>query len=123
MAKRYYNINEVSKLLGIREHVIRYWDSIDPKTNKLRFEGISTKTKGGTRYFSNENIIKLKKLKNLLYDNGSQNYSLKLANKLLTINKTNQNYSKNTNYNRNHNTTEKTKKIKEILSNLRSLSL
>ena len=34
MNKKYLNINEVSKLLDIKEHVIRYWDSIDPKTNK-----------------------------------------------------------------------------------------
>ena len=54
--KKYLNIKEVSKLLDLKEHVIRYWDSIDPKTNKLRVDGISTKSKGGTRYFSNENL-------------------------------------------------------------------
>ena len=36
--KKYLNIREVSKLLDIKEHVIRYWDSVDPKTNKLRVE-------------------------------------------------------------------------------------
>jgi len=36
--KRYLSIKEVSKLLDIKEHVIRYWDSIDPSTNKLRIE-------------------------------------------------------------------------------------
>ena len=42
--KKYFNISEVAKMLQIEEHKIRYWDSIDPKTNKLRIEGISTKS-------------------------------------------------------------------------------
>ena len=66
--KKYLNISEVSKLLQIEEHKIRYWDSVDPKTNKYRIEGISTKSKGGTRYFNKENIRKLQKLKKILYE-------------------------------------------------------
>ena len=84
--KKYLNISEVSKMLQIEEHKIRYWDSIDPKTNKLRVEGISTKSKGGTRYFNKENIKKLEKLKNILYDGNDQNYSIKLAEKILSSN-------------------------------------
>ena len=84
--KKYLNISEVSKMLQIEEHKIRYWDSIDPKTNKYRVEGISTKSKGGTRYFNKENIKKLQKLKNILYDGDNQNYSIKLAEKILTSN-------------------------------------
>ena len=30
--------------------------AIDPKTNKYRIDGISTKSKGGTRYFNADNI-------------------------------------------------------------------
>ena len=82
--KKYLNISEVSKMLQIEEHKIRYWDSVDPKTNKYRVEGISTKSKGGTRYFNKENIKKLQNLKNILYEGGSQNYSIKLADKILT---------------------------------------
>ena len=82
--KKYLNISEVSKILQIEEHKIRYWDSLDPKTNKFRIEGISTKSKGGTRYFNKENIKKLQKLKNILYDGDIQNYSIKLAEKILT---------------------------------------
>ena len=73
-------------MLQIEDHKIRYWDSIDPKTNKYRVEGISTKSKGGTRYFNKENIKKLQKLKNILYDGDSQNYSIKLAEQILTSN-------------------------------------
>ena len=82
--KKYLNISEVSKMLQIEEHKIRYWDSIDPKTNKFRVEGISTKSKGGTRYFNKENIKKLEKLKRILYDGNNHNYSIKLAEKILT---------------------------------------
>ena len=85
--KKYLNISEVSKLLQIEEHKIRYWDSVDPKTNKYRIEGISTKSKGGTRYFNKENIKKLQILKNILYDGHSQNYPIKLAEKLISLNK------------------------------------
>ncbi len=81
--KKYLNISEVSKILQIEEHKIRYWDSVDPKTNKYRVEGISTKSKGGTRYFNRENIKKLEKLKNILYDGDNHNYSIKLAKKIL----------------------------------------
>ena len=84
--KKYFNISEVSKILQIEEYKIRYWDSIDPKTNKYRIEGISTKSKGGTRYFSKENIKKLEKLKNILYEGNNQNYSIKLAEKILSSN-------------------------------------
>ena len=84
--KKYLNISEVSKMLQIEEHKIRYWDSVDPKTNKYRVEGISTKSKGGTRYFNKDNIKKLQKLKNILYDGDNQNYSIKLAEKILNSN-------------------------------------
>ena len=83
ISKKYLNISEVSKLVQIEEHKIRYWDSVDPKTNKYRVEGISTKSKGGTRYFNKENIKKILKLKDILYDGDNQNYSIKLAKKIL----------------------------------------
>tara|TARA_B100000989_G_scaffold295681_1_gene277242 strand:+ start:994 stop:1377 length:384 start_codon:yes stop_codon:yes gene_type:complete len=84
--KKYLNISEVAKLLQIEEHKIRYWDSIDPKTNKYRIDGISTKSKGGTRYFNKENIKKIQKLKSIFYDGNSSNHSINLANKILSSN-------------------------------------
>ena len=69
--KKYLNISEVSKILKIEEHKIRYWDSKDPKTNNYRIEGISTKSKGGTRYFNKENIKKLEKLKRIKWELGN----------------------------------------------------
>ena len=119
MNKKYLNISEVSKMLQIEEHKIRYWDSIDPKTNKFRIDGISTKSKGGTRYFNRENIRKLRKLKNILYDGNNHNYSIKLADKILTSNskldiKEVQKHTNNLNLD-NH------KKIEQILNKMRIL--
>ena len=117
--KKYFNISEVSKMLQIEEHKIRYWDSINPKTNKYRIEGISTKSKGGTRYFSKENIKKLEKLKNILYDGENHNYSIKLADKILSSKnkKTLIKEDKTTNYQYE----DKYKKIEQILNKMRLL--
>ena len=123
--KQYKSIKEVSNLLNIKEHVIRHWDSIDPKTNKLRFSGLSTRSKSGIRYFNNENIKNLEQLKNVLFENGKHMYSLDLANKLIKSKKyknidiTNQKNIKKTEFNQsnsNHN------KIEIILNKLKNLA-
>ena len=85
--KQYKNIKKVLKELNIKEHVIRYWDSVDKRTNKIRFPGLSTRNQNGIRFFNKENIKKLEQLKNLLYDNGKHNYSLALANKIISSKK------------------------------------
>ena len=117
--KKYLNISEVSKLLQIEEHKIRYWDSPDPKTNKFRVSGISTKSKGGTRYFNKENIKKLQKLKSILYDGNSHNYSIKLADKILSSdNKFPLQINKNL---KNTENSHNDKKIRQILNKMRIL--
>ena len=117
--KKYLNISEVSKMLQIEEYKIRYWDSIDPKTNKYRIEGISTKSKGGTRYFNKDNIKKLQKLKSILYDGKDHNHSIKLADKILNSN--NKFSSKLTRKNANHDYSDNNKKISQILDKMRLL--
>jgi len=72
--KKYKSISEVSILLKINKHVIRYWDS--------KFNISIRLNKNKQRFFTNENIKKLKDLNNVLYKNGQHNYSLDLANKL-----------------------------------------
>ena len=119
ISKKYLNISEVSKLLQIEEHKIRYWDSLDPKTNKYRIEGISTKSKGGTRYFNRENIKKLEKLKSILYDGKNHIYSIKLADKILSSNNKITN-EKVENYNNNTHSFNN-KKIEQILNKMRKL--
>ena len=126
MIKKYLNIREVSKIVGLKEHIIRYWDSIDPKTNRLRVEGISTKTRAGTRYFNKENLNKLQELKDLVYENGDHKPTLKLADKFLSqkrMNKsTNQNINKTPNFNDSIVNYKKLEKISQILKKLRQLS-
>ena len=115
--KKYLNISEVSKMLQIEEYKIRYWDSIDPKTNKFRIEGISTKSKGGTRYFNKENIKKLRKLKNILYDGNIQNHSIKLAEKILSSNNNLSNEKGNNSVNNQY--LYNVKNIEQILNKMR----
>ncbi len=119
--KRYLTIKEVSKLLDIKEHVIRYWDSKDRNSNRLRIEGISTKSKGGTRYFNRENIAKIANLKKVLYNNGEQYNPLKLANKLIINDKINKNQINQVNSNINLSNSKNEQKIIEILKKMRIL--
>ena len=123
--KQYYNISEVSKILNLKEHVIRHWDSVDPKTNKLRIEGLSIRTKGGTRYFNQTHIKKLSNIKNILFEEGKHNYSLDLVNKIMSSKKL---YKNNTGEvdlafkDKNLPIDIKTQvKLKKIINNLKSL--
>tara|TARA_B100000575_G_C23002254_1_gene577485 strand:- start:124 stop:510 length:387 start_codon:yes stop_codon:yes gene_type:complete len=118
--KKYLNISEVSKMLQIEEHKIRYWDSLDPKTKKYRVEGISTKSKGGTRYFNRENIKKLQKLNNILYDGNKQNYSIKLAEKILSS-KNSSFIIQNDQNNKKNEHLDNDEKINQILNKMRLL--
>ena len=54
-------IGEVSESLNLKVHVIRFW--------KKKFDIIRPiKKQNGTRYFNQEQIIILKRIKNLLYE-------------------------------------------------------
>ena len=70
--KKYKSISEVSKILNLKKHVIRYWDS--------KFDDLSVRLNTNKqRFFNNDNIRKLKEIKKVLYKNGKHNYSLDLA--------------------------------------------
>ena len=85
--KRYKTISEVSELLNINKHVIRYWDS--------KFPGLSVRLNDNKqRLFNNDNIKKLGEIKNLLYQNGQHNYSLDLVNKIINKSKRFNQFSK-----------------------------
>ena len=123
--KQYYNISEVSKILNLKEHVIRHWDSVDPKTNKLRIEGLSIRTKGGTRYFNQNHIKKLSNIKNILFEEGKHNYSLDLVNKIMSSKKLYKNKTSEGDLafkDKDLPTDFKTQvKLKKIINNLKSL--
>ena len=114
--KKYLNIKEASKIIGLKEHVIRYWDSIDPKTNKVRMEGISTKSKAGTRYFNKDNLKKLQNLKNIIYKDGYQSSALKLAEKIIL-----KKHHDKSNFDTDPKKLENNQKITQILKKMRNL--
>ena len=112
--KKYLNIKEVSRRLQIEEHTIRHWDS--------KVAGISTRLhKNGNRFFNNENIKKIEKLKNLLYANGKKKYSLEIANTLINQNKNKHFISDKSKSDKIVNDLNEVK-IKEILLKLRNIS-
>jgi len=64
LKKSYYSISEVSKMLNIKEHTIRFWDSKLPDLSKRD-------NKGKSRFFNLKQIEKLSKLNDLLKKNDS----------------------------------------------------
>ena len=85
LKKTYYSISEVSKMLNIQEHTIRFWDSKLPDISKRD-------NKGKTRFFNLKQIKKLSKLNDIL----KRNDSITLANEILSKNN-NKNSSLNNN--------------------------
>ena len=114
LKKTYYSISEVSKMLSIKEHTIRFWDSKIPDLSKR-------KDKGKTRFFNLKQIEKLSKLRDILKDSDS----IKLAYEIIT-----KNYSKNFHIMRTDSLEKKNdsnlnqlkfNKIRTISNNLKSL--
>lgn len=61
LRKLYYSISEVSELIGVPQHVLRYWET--------EFSQISPKkAKGGTRLYQDKEIKLLTHIKTLLYE-------------------------------------------------------
>lgn len=60
--KLYFRIGEVSRLVGVQPHVLRYWES--------EFTGIAPKKSGtGHRLYRRKDVELLLQIKQLLYDN------------------------------------------------------
>ena len=85
LKKTYYSISEVSKMLNIQEHTIRFWDSKLPDLS-------NRDKKGKTRFFNFKQIEKLSKLNDIL----KKNDSITLAYEILSKNN-NKSSSINTN--------------------------
>lgn len=68
-ASAYKTISEVSEMLDIPAHVLRFWES---KFSQLK----PMKRSGGRRYYRQEDIALLETIKTLLYDEG---YTIKGA--------------------------------------------
>ena len=59
MNKNFYNIDEVSQIVGEQKHTIRFWEG---RVNKLKV----IRTHSGHRLYDYENLLLLKKIKELL---------------------------------------------------------
>ena len=75
LKKTYYSISEVSKMLNIQEHTIRFWNSKLPDLSIRN-------NKGKTRFFNLKQIEKLSKLNDIL----KKNNSISLAYEILSKN-------------------------------------
>ena len=61
--KRYFRIGEVSELCDLKPHVLRYWEH--------EFPQLSPNTrKGNRRYYQVEEILLIRKIRELLYAEG-----------------------------------------------------
>ena len=59
MNKNFYNIDEVSQIVGEKKYTIRFWES---RISKLKI----IRTHSGHRLYDYENLLLLKKIKELL---------------------------------------------------------
>ena len=71
--KRYFAIREASTLCGVQPHVLRYWEKEFPQI-------APRKRAGNRRYYQTEDIVLLRRIRSLLYDQG---YTINGARSLL----------------------------------------
>lgn len=71
--KIYFSIGEVSTMVGVPQHVLRYWEDVFPTLRP-------PKRRTGNRAYRQQDIAKAQHIKRLLYDEG---YTIKGARKRL----------------------------------------
>lgn len=62
MQKRQFRIGELAKHLDIEKFVIRFWEK--------EFELTTTRSNGGQRFYSEDDLQTFKEIKSLLYEQG-----------------------------------------------------
>jgi DNA-binding transcriptional MerR regulator len=72
-ADAFRTISEVARELDLPQHVLRFWETKFPQVKPM-------KRGGGRRYYRPDDIVLLKRIRALLYDQG---YTIKGARKLL----------------------------------------
>ena len=72
-AAAFRTISEVAQELDVAQHVLRFWESKFPQVRPL-------KRGGGRRYYRPEDVVLLRHIRTLLYDEG---YTIKGVQKLL----------------------------------------
>ncbi|MGJ7522340.1 MerR family transcriptional regulator [Variovorax sp. LT1P1] len=61
--KRYFTIGEVAELCGVKPHVLRYWEQ---EFTQLR----PMKRRGNRRYYQHHEVLMIRRIRDLLYDQG-----------------------------------------------------
>ena len=61
--KRYFTIGEVGELCAVKPHVLRYWEAEFPQLKPV-------KRRGNRRYYQRRDVILIRQIKSLLYDQG-----------------------------------------------------
>jgi len=61
--KRYFTIGEVGELCAVKPHVLRYWEQEFPQLKPV-------KRRGNRRYYQREDVILIRQIKSLLYEQG-----------------------------------------------------
>ena len=61
MKKLYYSIREVSEITGLKQYVLRYWETEFPELKPA-------KNRAGNRTYKKKDIDLIKKIKTLLYN-------------------------------------------------------
>ena len=61
--KRYFTIGEVSELCAVKPHVLRYWEQEFPQLKPV-------KRRGNRRYYQRQDVLTIRQIRSLLYDQG-----------------------------------------------------
>ena len=72
--KRYFTIGEVSELCAVKPHVLRYWEQEFSQLSPI-------KRRGNRRYYQRHDVMLIRHIKELLYNNG---YTIKGAKQKLS---------------------------------------
>ena len=73
-SKRYFTISEASNLCNVEAHVLRYWEQEFSQLSPI-------KRRGNRRYYQRHDVMLIRHIKELLYDNG---YTIKGAKQKLS---------------------------------------
>ncbi|MDX1633823.1 MAG: MerR family transcriptional regulator [Marinobacter sp.] len=61
--KRYFTIGEVADLCAVKAHVLRYWEQEFPQLSPV-------KRRGNRRYYQRADVLTIRQIRSLLYDQG-----------------------------------------------------
>ena len=73
-SKRYFTISEASDLCNVEAHVLRYWEQEFSQLSPI-------KRRGNRRYYQRHDVVLIRHIKELLYNNG---YTIKGAKQKLS---------------------------------------